>query len=84
MSKYNKNEENLTRELMDVGVFSIKLLWEASKFIVKNTPKAIVTVAQVKREIVDALSEEIGETQKKIKEDKLEEKIRHMKRGKEG
>jgi len=66
----------------EVGVLSCKLLWEGSKLVVIYTPKVIVTIAQTKRELVDAIQEEIDEYEKEKKEELLEQKIKKLKRAK--
>jgi len=72
-------DDSLTGDLIKVGIFSSKLLWETTKFLAKNTPKAIVTVAHVKRELVDAIEDELAMIKKERQEALLEEKIAKIK-----
>lgn len=69
MKKYRK-ENSLSSDLWEVSKFLSSATWDLSKFLVKNTPKAVMTVAQVKREIIDAVEEEVHQIQKENKEQK--------------
>ena len=55
-----------------------KLTFSATTCAIKNTPKAVVAVAAVKREIVADLESEYNKFQKELKEDALDEKIRQL------
>lgn len=57
-------EESLSKELFSLGWLCTKLAWQGSKFIVKNTPKAIVTIVEVRREIVNGINDEYTEFKK--------------------
>ncbi len=74
-----RDDDSLTKDLIRVGLFSSKLLWETTKFLAKNTPKAVVAVANAKRELVDAIEDEINEIKKQRQEELLEEKIARLK-----
>ncbi len=74
-----KHDDTLTDDLIKVGLFSTKLLWETSKFLVKNTPKAIVAVADAKRELVDTIESELCKIKKIQKEELLDNKIANLK-----
>jgi len=69
--------------LKDVLKVTGTLLWEGSKFAVKNTPKAIVTIAKAKRELVDAVEESINKSrskrEKELREHILDAKIQQLK-----
>ena len=52
-------------ELWQVGVLSSKLLWGTTKFLVKNAPKAIVTIAVAKRKLIDSIDDETIKMKKK-------------------
>ncbi len=56
-----------------------KLIWDGTSCAVKNTPKAIATVADAKRKLTDGITEEYTKYQKELKEDALDEKIRRLK-----
>ncbi len=56
-----------------------KLLWDGTSCAVKNTPKAVTAIANVKRELTDTITEEYHEYQKELKEQALEEKIAQLK-----
>lgn len=59
-----------------------KFLFRGTTCVVKNTPKAIATVANAKRELTDTIANEYQEYQKELKEDALNEKIKQLKKGK--
>lgn len=66
------------------GIFGLlkpasKLLWDGTSCAVKNTPKAIATVASIKREITDTVTEEYYKYKKELKEQELAEKIAQLK-----
>ena len=58
-----------------------KFLFHGSTCVVKNTPKAIATVANAKRELTDTIANEYQLYQKELKEDALNEKIKQLKKG---
>ena len=60
-----------------------KFLFHGSTCVVKNTPKAIATVANAKRELTDTIANEYQEYQKELKEDALNEKIKQLRKGKQ-
>ena len=55
-----------------------KLLWDGTSCVVKNTPKAVVTVANAKREITDKITDEFQKHQKEMKEKALEDKMTRL------
>ncbi len=66
------------------GLFGIlgstgKLLLRGTGCAIKHTPKALATVASVKRELTDTISDEYASYQKQLKEDALNEKIKQLK-----
>ena len=58
----------------------VYLAWGLGSCAVKNTPKAIVAVANTKRELVTEIETGINQAQKKMKEDALEQRIKLLKR----
>ena len=58
-----------------------KFLFHGTTCVVKNTPKAIATVANAKRELTDTIANEYQVYQKELKEDALNEKIKQLKKG---
>ena len=74
-----KHDDTLTDELIKVGQFSTKLLWETGKFLVKNTPKAIVAVAYAKQELVNTIESELCKIENIQKEKLLDNKIANLK-----
>ena len=69
--------------LKDVLKLTGTLLWEGSKFTVKYTPKAIVAIANAKRELVNAAEESVNKSrikqEKEIQEYLLDLKIQQIK-----
>jgi alpha-ketoglutarate-dependent taurine dioxygenase len=72
-------ESTFKDELISGGKLLLGLSWQATKFIVRNTPKAIVTLAHAKRELIDTIAQEYQNIQKHIREEQLNEKIRALK-----
>lgn len=70
---------NVVGNIFGLGASLTKLALNTTGCAIKNAPKAVVAVASVKREIVNAIEEEVRETQKQHKEDALEEKIKQLK-----
>ena len=66
--------------LLGVGKNFLKLGFDGTVCAVKNTPKAIATVADAKRKLIDAGTEEYYKVKKEREEQILEEKIRQLKR----
>jgi hypothetical protein len=49
------------------------------KLVVKSIPKVIVTVAETKRDLIDAVGETINEAQKKNLDDEFEAQVKMLK-----
>ena len=73
-----KKKTGLIRDLFGLGASVTKLGWHLTGCAVKHAPKAAVAVAQVKREIVDAIGEEVHQYQKEKKEEELRELMRDL------
>jgi alpha-ketoglutarate-dependent taurine dioxygenase len=74
-----KNETTFLSILFEAIKLTFKVLWQVTKFIVRHTPKAVVTVAKAKRELTDTLVNEYQNIQKHIREEELNAKIRALK-----
>ena len=73
-----KTKMNVLGSIFSLGKSLTKLTVNTGVCIVKNTPKAVVAVASVKRELVNTLEEEVHGYQKQVKLDALDEKIKHL------
>ena len=73
-----KTKMHVVGSLFNFGVSLTKLTLNVTGCAIKNTPKAIVTIAAVKREIVADLESEYNQYQKELKEEALNEKIRQL------
>ena len=73
-----KSKMNVLGSIFSLGKNLTKLTFNTGVCIAKNTPKAIVVVASVKRDIVTVFQEEIYEQQKQAKEEALNEKIKQL------
>jgi len=73
-----KTKMNVIGSIFSFGFSLTKLTFNVAGCAIKNTPKAVVAVAALKREIVADLEEEYNEYQKEQKEDALHEKIRQL------
>jgi hypothetical protein len=65
--------------MFDIGKNLLKLGFDGTVCAVKNTPKAIATVADAKRKLIDAGTEEYYKIKKEMDEEALEKKISEMK-----
>jgi hypothetical protein len=70
-----------------VGLFSIvretlKLGIHGTTCIVRNVPKAVTTIASVKREVIEGITDEYQQHQKQVKLDALDEKMAQLSRSK--
>ena len=73
-----RTKMNVVGSIFSFGASLTKLTFNVAGCAIKNTPKAIVTVAAVKREIVADLESEYKQFQKELKEEALNEKIRQL------
>jgi hypothetical protein len=73
-----KTKMNVMSSIFGLGKSLTKFAFHTTTCLVKNTPKAVVAVAAVKREIVTGIEEEYRDYQKQIKEDALDEKIKQL------
>jgi len=73
-----KTKMNVVGSIFSFGFSLTKLTLNVAGCAVKNTPKAIVTVAAVKRELVTELEDGWNEYQKELKEEALNEKIKQL------
>jgi hypothetical protein len=74
-----KTKMNVVGSVFGFGMSLTKLTLNVAGCAIKNTPKAIVSVAAVKREIVTTIEDEVHNYQKKQKEDALNKKIKLLK-----
>ena len=74
-----KTKMNVVGSVFGFGISLTKLTFNVAGYAIKNTPKAVVAVAAVKKEIVSTIEDEIYTHQKQQKEDALNEKIRLLK-----
>jgi len=79
----NQPKTNVVKGLFRFGGSLTKLAFDTTSCAIKNTPKAIVTVAALKKELLDTIEEEIDEYQKQQKIDALNHKIKQLKHKKE-
>jgi len=73
-----KTKMNVIGSIFSFGASLTKLTFKVVGCAIKNTPKAIVAVAAVKREIVNELESDYNQYQKELKEDALNEKIKQL------
>lgn len=74
-----KTKINVIGSIFGLGKSLTKLTFNAGCCIVKNTPKAVVAVASAKRELINAVEEEMREYDKQKKEEALDMKIKLLK-----
>jgi len=73
-----KSKTSVIKGLFGIGKSLAKLTFNTGKCAIKHTPKAVVTVAAVKREIVTAIEEEIQEQRKQAQMEALDRKIQQL------
>ena len=73
-----KTKMQVVGSLFGASKSLLKFGWNAGSCAVKHTPKAIVTVANAKRELTDTLASEYQKFQKEQREEALEEKIKRI------
>ena len=76
----NTSKLDVAGSIFGMGKNLLKLGFDGTVCAVKNTPKAIATVAYAKRKLIDAGTEEYYKVKKEREEQALEEKIRQLKR----
>ena len=76
----NTTKLDVAGSIFGMGKNLLKLGFDGTVCAVKNTPKAIATVADAKRKLIDAGTEEYYKVKKEREEQMLEEKIRQLKR----
>lgn len=74
-----KTKMNVIGNIFGIGASLTKLAFNVTGCAIKNAPKAVVAVAAVKREVIDAATEGYSEYQKQQRKDALEEKILQLK-----
>ena len=75
----NTTKLDVVGSLFGMGRNLLRLGFNGTVCAVKNAPKAVVTVANIKREITDTIEIEYQQHQKEIKEKELEDKILKLK-----
>jgi len=73
-----QSKMSVVGSLFNLGKSLTKLTLNTGVCAVKNAPKAVVAVAAVKREIVNAIEEEVQQQQKQAKLDALDLKIKNL------
>jgi len=73
-----KSKASVVKSLFSFGGSLTKLAFDTTTCAIKNAPKAVVAVAAVKREIIDAIEEEVYDYQKQQKIDALDAQIKQL------
>lgn len=74
-----KSKMQVVGSILGVFIPTGKLFIDGATCIVKNTPKAVTTIANAKRELTDTAAEEYHKFQREKQEKALEEKISKLK-----
>lgn len=74
-----KSRKSTAGQIWCVTKFLTGALWGTTKFVAKNTPAALGMAWEVKKEISNAIAEEIHEARREQKQLALEEKILQLK-----
>jgi hypothetical protein len=75
----NTSKIDVAESFFGIGKSLLKFGFDGTVCAIKNTPKAIATVATVKREVTDTLTLGYEKHQKRQQKKALEEKIRMIK-----
>ncbi len=73
-----KTKMNVVGSIFGLTRSIAKLALNTTGCAIKNVPKAVVVVANAKRELVTAIEEEIHEHKKQVQIDALDAKIKHL------
>jgi len=73
-----KSKMQVLGSFFEFGYSVTKLLFKTTTCAAKNTPKAVVTVAAVKRDIVNAIDEEMREHKKRELQRTMDAKIKEL------
>ena len=74
----NKTKMNVVGSIYRLGKSITKLTFNTGYCAIKNTPKAVVAVASVKRELVHSIEKEIHHKKLEHKKDALDVKIKRF------
>jgi hypothetical protein len=74
-----KTKGNVIKNIFRFGGSLTKLAFNTTSCVVKNAPKAVVAIADTKREIINAVEDEWNDYQKEQKMKALEDKITQLK-----
>ena len=74
-----KTKMNVVGSIFSFGFSLTKLTLNVTGCAIKNAPKVVVAVADIKREIIETGTQEWNQYQKELKEDALNEKIKQLK-----
>lgn len=74
-----KSKMQVVGSIFGIGKSIVTLGWNTGGCAIKNTPKAIATVASAKRELTNTVTEEYYKYQKEQKENALEDRIAQLK-----
>jgi hypothetical protein len=73
-----KTKMNVVGSIFGFGFSLTKLTFSVAGCVLKNTPKAVVAVAAVKRDIIDSVTQEWNQFKKEQQEEALNEKIKQL------
>ncbi len=74
-----KSKMDVAKGAFGFGKNLLKFSFNGTKCVIKHTPKAVVTVANAKRELTDTITNEYKKFQKEQREQVIEEKIKLLK-----
>ena len=73
-----KTKMNVVGSIFGFGFSLTKLTFTVAGCVVKNTPKAVVAVAALKKDIIESGTQEWNKYQIELKEEALNEKIKQL------
>jgi hypothetical protein len=73
-----KSKTSVVKGLFGLGKSLVKLTFNTGKCAIKYTPKAVVAVAAIKRDIVTSIEEEMQEQRKQEQIEILDKKIQQL------
>jgi len=74
-----KKTSGVFKDLFQMSSSAVKATWSLGSMVVKHTPKVVVTVADVKRELVEGMVEAFQETKNQELDNQFEQKLKNLK-----
>ena len=74
-----QSKMDVAKGVFGIGKNLLRFGFNGTRCVVKHTPKAIATAADMKRKVIDGATEEYSKYQREMREDALNQKIKQLK-----